>query len=66
MRSVDSKRAETMRFSFVTALTEKTTVSGGAKGTRWSIKGDKVREITWSRTDDNIVADTGSLILHTL
>ena len=55
-----------MRFSFETALTEKTTVSGRAKGTRWSIKGDKVGEITRSTTDDNIVADTGSLILHTL
>ena len=66
MRSVNSNRAETMRFSFVTALTEKTTVSGRAKGARWSIKGDKVGEITRSRTDDNIIADTGSLILYTL
>ena len=45
VRSIDSKRAEAVRFSFVTALTEKATVSGRAKRARWSVQGDKIRQI---------------------
>jgi hypothetical protein len=45
LKSIETERAETMRFPVVATLTEKATISGRTKRARWGVERNKIRKI---------------------